>query len=1276
MRRIWRWLAGVAAVFAVAVGVLLLPPVQRMLLRRLLASCGASDIEVGYFHAMPFRLVAGRIRFSQGPLRVDARGLDLAIGRRALLHRRLELVRGSAENIDVTWNLDAGGGRDGGGAAASSGAPPPGSRPFSGFLRMLRLPFPLSVDAVDLAGRVTLLHGAAPFAEARWHLGGGGIAPGKSGSLAYRLDVSAPAQAPAQAAHLEGSLVATEGPSGEMTGLTLRGGVGVRGGALESWGTSFEFGAASAGTGESYHARASFGPDLKAEFNGSFSAEEQRLRAHADFSAAPSVDSRYSSIKGLGIAPSSMTASLDATFRTDGASWSVIRAVAALRGGPAGAAVQLDLAQPWTLASRPGSQAMASLRIEHLPLAGANRWLSPAGIHLDPCEMAAAWGIGISGDTVVFTPTEPLTVGPIHLTGPQLPPIGTLRLQASPRIEISRAKARIVVPDFRLESGSGERIDAAADAALDWIGAPSVAVNAFALSARPGAAAAPFLSLKLLHPLRIDPANVLAGLTDRGSEDLIGVTARDLPLGWISRLLPGRAVAGTIASGASLLRITPDRGLVLTTTTPWRATGLRLTEGGRDCLHGLGPLQLSVTGDARVFSAGRVDLSRLGLDLATEQGAKLFSISAQQPITVARAEGSEWLVSSPQPLRFTTGAWPLARLNPLLASRRIAIGGVIPPTELHLWFSPRHVRLESKAPLAVAGFHLERDGRILLDRALLRFGIALDLDVEHRLLPVFQMKSSAVLRVADGVAEAQGSRVARFDGQLRVTANEHGGSPRDLSGSLWLDLGALGRMPVLAGAGLPPKGELTMSFKKSQTKLQSVEFSGKLDRVVGRDGAPVPALILTGRGGGDVDRRLGGFGVRATLMSSPRPSDLHFGIQVDFRKLSLLDVSSRLEGSYVDVDAVRKFAAAFAPGTSVAPAPPANVAADEKGQASDKVDAAFRRVPLTKRSREAASTFGRGPTPSSLPGGPPWGGVRGHFVLAIKTVVLQPYTIENLGGRFDVTAVSVALSGLSGDLLGGKWSADISTRYRKGDPAGEEAFDSRFRVVQFDAGSAARMRFPNPSAGLAGRLDLDVTLSSRANRWDDLLPHAAGRFALVGHGGLIRLTIPKQEMISNGLIVGGTVTFSSELRALGRLVRRLSEVPIDRLEASGTLTPDGQLHLEQMRLESPELRLAATGKVDNAKSRDLLGQPLSVQATLAASGDLAVILRGMHLLNPAAADGYGLMNRPFLIAGTIGQPDFHPLYDLLAQAVGNSHGTWGMLMRTVQAEVDKRQLHP
>ena len=1233
-----------AVVLAVGIAILLLPAVQKRLLRHALASAGATQIELGYFHVTPFGLRTEGIAFSRGPLQVRTGKVQATVRPGGLFHGRLELTRVSADTLSVSWDLDAPAIIEDG----NRGRRPPAPDNYSGIFRKISGPLPLSIEELDLAGRVTIRRGAATFAEAAWTM---------------------------------------HGPKLEGT--------------------------------------AAIGEELKAKFSAIISPPDRSVQSHVELFGGPSFGMGLPSVQPLLAAWGPISAVMDAEFRVAGDAGVVTRATAGVNVGTTGARAALALAGPWTVGA-PLPTPLATLRLEHLPIGWVNPWLATTGLHFEPAELSAAWKVQLSGETVSFTPAEPLTVSGLRLSGPKLPDMGAWRLEASPQIEISRTRAHLTLAAFRLGDATGRRLDLTGDAAADWSGARTVAVNALEVLARAQAAGPPILSLKLLQPLNVDLANPRAAFERAAPGDWLKIAARDAPLDWISRWLPRRTLTGRLAEGESVLSAVAGQGFILATPTPWRMTEVRFDEGGREFFHGalqfsptgaygpanqwirldqisaddvrgyrvkgrvgaglrssdsrmgggisleaelphipgLGPgsspLHASLSALAHAFPGGKSEVSRLALTLTGSQGAKLFAVTADRPILIQRTEDSEWLVSSPQPLRFITGELPLSWLNPLLAPKKFALGGVIPATELQLLFFPRRIELDSKAPLAVAHFHLEREGRVVIDRALLRFGLAIKLGIEHHLLPVFRFTSTANFQLRDGVIAAEGSRIAQFEGQVGVSATERSGALNDLSGSLRLDLGALGRMPSLAHARLPAKGIMTLAVKKMPDKAHTVQFDGRIDQVVGRNGVAAPALVLAGRARSDLGQRVGGFMVQATLLTTPRPSDLRFGMKVDYQQLAIFDLSSKLEGAYVDLDGVQQFANAFAPAAPVAarsaPAVPVAAVAAKPGHA------AAAKAMLAKAGVSVGSADD-----------PPWGPVRGHFILAIKTIALKPYTLENIGGRLDLAADSITLSGLSGEIFDGKCAADVSAKFQVGGATGLEGFDAHFRLIQVDAGHAVRMKFTNPAAGVDGRLDLDVTISSRAQRWEDLMTNASGKFTLTGHGGKVRLLVPNGDTAATALIAGGTLTFSSELRALGRLIRFLANVPITQLEASGILAADGRLQVKEMRLESPQLRLVATGGVADAKSRDLMGQPMAVQATLAARGDLAVILNGMDLVGPAGPDGYRQMHQPFVISGNVGQPDLKALYDLFAKAVDGSHGTWGILMRKIQAAVAKRR---
>ena len=85
-------------------------------------------------------------------------------------------------------------------------------------------------------------------------------------------------------------------------------------------------------------------------------------------------------------------------------------------------------------------------------------------------------------------------------------------------------------------------------------------------------------------------------------------------------------------------------------------------------------------------------------------------------------------------------------------------------------------------------------------------------------------------------------------------------------------------------------------------------------------------------------------------------------------------------------------------------------------------------------------------------------------------------------------------------------------------------------------------------------------------------------------------------------------------------------------------------------------------------------RPLSLRLGLSARDEIGVILGRMRLLEKKPdAEGYRRLVRPVVVGGEAGRPDASAFYDLLARGVAGSRGTWGLIMRKVQREVEKQQ---
>jgi hypothetical protein len=309
--------------------------------------------------------------------------------------------------------------------------------------------------------------------------------------------------------------------------------------------------------------------------------------------------------------------------------------------------------------------------------------------------------------------------------------------------------------------------------------------------------------------------------------------------------------------------------------------------------------------------------------------------------------------------------------------------------------------------------------------------------------------------------------------------------------------------------------------------------------------------------------------------------------------------------------------------------------------------------------------------------GPLWAGIRGRFNLEMAAVQFAPYRIEKLQGRLEARDRELVLSNLKGEMFAGGFSGNVRVDYDPAAAPADHALAADFKIEQFDSARVVKTAFPNQVASLDARIDVRSNLHSRGGTLPELLERAEGGFTVEGSQGVLHLHVPQQDTLSTAAVFGGSLLLSPELRALGRLLKNLSEMPVARLVVSGQRTATGDISLDEFRLDSPQARFIAQGRIPAAGGEPLMLRPLELSVDLAAKDEMAVILGGMSLIEKKPGpDGFRPLKEKFIIGGRAGEPDTQPFYDLLAKAVVGSKGTWGFLMRKVQAEVEKSKSTP
>jgi hypothetical protein len=835
-------------------------------------------------------------------------------------------------------------------------------------------------------------------------------------------------------------------------------------------------------------------------------------------------------------------------------------------------------------------------------------------------------------------------------------------------------------------------------------------VDKLGFTARRDAQTPPYIGLRLLQPLPLDLDHLGATVKGKPAE-WARLRFQHFPLGWISRWFAGCAVGGELIEGESVLRSAADGRLTLDTALPWRVADVTLAVGGRTLLEGgaqvapaldfsgghgtlrlagisaltragnriagsvefdaaftdrkgsttvvfeadlpalphsagaFGPLRATLRARSHNDTNRIAIVDELALRIANRDG-ELLSLEAMQPFLFGLSNAGVFTTGTLAPLRMKVGAVPLEWLRPWTG--RLDLEGTLQPCDLLLTSHLTKYQLRALQPVHVRNFAVCLDSRELARDTEFSFYPGLDLNFICVPLPKFTLAYSATAYLTDGALDVGGRRAVDLDLAVGALGNTGRLLPNSIELSSRVDFGPLSGVAALAARGLPRAGTLVTRINGGLRDEDPVEVWSRLEGVPTADRKGVlPPFEFSAHGKLSPEQTLTA-DVALTLATTPQPTDARFEAVFNLRN-DQLEISSGLHSSFFDAAAMLALATAFQP-PAAAPTAPA--------------------APVTKAAGPSpARTYPRLDHPF-------WGAVRGHFDLDIATLQYAPYRIDGVRGRLGLGDRELELSGLSGAMFAGRWSGQLTANYLPENPAANHELTGEFRIEQFDSARIVQTVFPGELASVEARVNVRAAVHSRGNLPPELIDRAEVTFSAEGGPGVVRLRAPKQDSVATAAVFGGALLLSPELRALGRLLKKFAEMPIDTVQVAGQRTAAGEVELQELRILSPQARLLARGHIA-AGEEPLMERPLELSFDLAAKDETAVILSGMDLLQrkPDAA-GYRPMKETFVIGGKAGQPDTRPLYDLLAKAVVGSKGTWGFLMRKMQDEVNKNKTPP
>lgn len=290
--------------------------------------------------------------------------------------------------------------------------------------------------------------------------------------------------------------------------------------------------------------------------------------------------------------------------------------------------------------------------------------------------------------------------------------------------------------------------------------------------------------------------------------------------------------------------------------------------------------------------------------------------------------------------------------------------------------------------------------------------------------------------------------------------------------------------------------------------------------------------------------------------------------------------------------------------------------------------------------------------------------------LDLGRVSFPAFDVDDVRGRLEITEGRAALTELRASLLGAELDAAATVDFDDAE-ARPYSLDFRADVHDIELGKLFLAVAPTEAPTAEGRFELTSTLTGTGLNPLDLGLSTFGELKLSGRDGIFRGLAAHAGTGSTAARAIGILTFSRQLRAVGRLLDGLGEIRFEQADFELRRTVPERIDVDRLRIVSPQLEIDAAGSLALAPLRPLLESPLDVSAQLAAAGDVAILFDGMGLLDEETGEaGYRAMSRRIRVGGTPIAPDTSDFWELMEQAGENARGSFGAGLRALNRRLE------
>jgi hypothetical protein len=302
----------------------------------------------------------------------------------------------------------------------------------------------------------------------------------------------------------------------------------------------------------------------------------------------------------------------------------------------------------------------------------------------------------------------------------------------------------------------------------------------------------------------------------------------------------------------------------------------------------------------------------------------------------------------------------------------------------------------------------------------------------------------------------------------------------------------------------------------------------------------------------------------------------------------------------------------------------------------------------------------------------------GHDVLYgsythLDHLQLEHFSVDSITGKLQLMPSTVTLHSVRASLLHGKLASSGTINYQD-ERASPCDMDFKLRVHDLQIAGL----LPPPTGGeeplVEGLFSLSTALRAEGRNPLDLALGTFGDIDLSGRNGVYRGLAGRGGKASKASKVAGNLTFSRQLKAIGRMLDEMEELRFSQMKLSLLRESKTRLKVDQFSVASPLMRIEGQGSLTAIPGKKLDQGPLDASINLATRGDMSILFDGMGLLKKGSGSaGYRAMTTPIDIGGTLAEPDTSALWELLDEAADNAGGSFGLGLKTVNRKLKKSQ---